>query len=67
LDYVRCVLGISENRVVASTRDFELAIYSIVTGEKMFRLKGHILPVWSLVSIDENTIASSSADYTIRI
>jgi len=67
LDYVRCVLGISQQRVVASTRDFELAVYSIIQGEKMFKLRGHILPVWSLVSINENTIASSSADYTIRI
>ena len=33
LDYVRSVLGISENRVVASTRDFELAIYSIFSGD----------------------------------
>lgn len=33
LDYVRCVLGIPGNRVVVSTRDFELAIYSLDSGE----------------------------------
>ena len=32
-----------------------------------YLLKGHILPVWSLVKINDTTIASSSADYTIRI
>jgi len=34
LDYVRCVLGIPDNRVVVSTRDFELAIYSLDNGER---------------------------------
>ena len=67
LDYVRAVLGISGNRVVCATRDFELACYDIKSGELLFLLKGHILPVWSLVQINSHTIASSSADYTIRI
>lgn len=29
LDFVRCVLGVKENKVIASTRDFDLACYDI--------------------------------------
>jgi WD40 repeat protein len=32
LDFVRAVLGVSNNRVVAATRDFELACYDINSG-----------------------------------
>ena len=67
LDFVRCVLGIPGNKVIAATRDFELACYDIRSGELIYLLKGHILPVWDLVQVNPKVIASSSADYTIRL
>lgn len=32
LDFVRCVLGVPGNKLIASTRDFDLACYDIESG-----------------------------------
>ncbi len=45
----------------------DIKIYNIDDGNLVSSLKGHTSPVWDLVQISDNLLASSSRDETVRI
>lgn len=61
-----CVLDASDDQVVSGSWDCTARVWTVDGGCKAV-LRGHEASVWGVLSIDNNTIVTSSADTTMKI
>src|SRR5258708_7645587 len=62
---VTCLV-FSHNRIISASEDHSIHVYSPLTGDLLFTLKGHEGGVWALAAC-KDTLVSGSTDRTVRI
>ncbi|KAF9527920.1 cell division control protein 4 [Crepidotus variabilis] len=62
---VTCLL-ISKDRIIASCDDHSISVFSLPSGERIWKLEDHDGGIWSL-GVFEDTLVSGSTDRTIRV
>ena len=64
---VRCVIQLTDGRVVSGSYDNTLRIWDTISGSCLMTLEGHIAGIFCVTQLTDGRLVSGSGDNTIRI